>query len=553
MNIIARCGDTVTLDDFYCGMGGESTGAKAAGLEVRNCFNHWDLAIEVHRMNHPEAEHICADIGTYDVYGYNPSVAAWFSPECRMHSLASGISQKALRQPGLPGFDMFSKYDLTEEQERSRVSAGDILRHVQVHRYEWFIVENVVQFRDWEMFDSWIQEIINFGYDWKIVYLNSMFCHPTPQSRDRMYVCCWRKGNRAPDLDIRPAAFCENCGRDVNAVQSWKPTRTVAWGRYNEQYVYTCPDCYQRVEPYYYAAANVIDWTNIGTRIGDRKRPLSPNTMKRIEKGLQRFAAGIVETAYTKSERRARALYEPLPAQTTQQSQGVFMLRINHWTELIREVWKQAMPTLTTSEKLALVFPFISPYHEDGSDRNRTPDQPLPTVDTNPRFGLVTPFVTMQNRTDVPYGVDEPLKTIVAGGKHHGLVLPFLFTYNGQPVFDLPDEALSSITTHQKHGLVTPFVFSPKLNTVYSGVDEPLSTITTTTGQHNLIPNAAPVAKIEDAYFRMLSNMEIKRAMGFPADYKMKGNAGEQTTLAGHAVTPPAAGILCKLMMETLG
>ena len=114
------------------------------------------------------------------------------------------------------------------------------------------------------------------GYLHKEVYLNAQFCHPTPQSRDRWYCVFWRKGNRAPDLNIHVAAWCQTCQANVESVQSWKPGR--AWGKYRQQYVYRCPHCAEIVEPYYHAAFNCIDWSLPAVRIGDRKRPLKPRT-----------------------------------------------------------------------------------------------------------------------------------------------------------------------------------------------------------------------------------------------------------------------------------
>lgn len=38
-------------------------------------------------------------------------------------------------------------------------------------------------------------------------------------------------------------------------------------------------------------AASIIDWTNLGQRIGDRERPLADKTMKRIQAGINRYWA----------------------------------------------------------------------------------------------------------------------------------------------------------------------------------------------------------------------------------------------------------------------
>lgn len=54
---------TLTLTDLFCGAGGSSTGAIAVpGVTVRMAANHWQLAVDTHNTNHPEADHSCADL-----------------------------------------------------------------------------------------------------------------------------------------------------------------------------------------------------------------------------------------------------------------------------------------------------------------------------------------------------------------------------------------------------------------------------------------------------------------------------------------------------------
>lgn len=55
--------------DLLCGAGGSSTGCARAlaalGLRMELvCVNHWPIAIETHKANHPEARHYCQDIST---------------------------------------------------------------------------------------------------------------------------------------------------------------------------------------------------------------------------------------------------------------------------------------------------------------------------------------------------------------------------------------------------------------------------------------------------------------------------------------------------------
>jgi DNA (cytosine-5)-methyltransferase 1 len=63
----------------------------------------------------------------------------------------------------------------------------DVPRFAEYHNYNLIIVENVVDARKWVMFEAWIHAMDALGYNHKSVYLNSMFCHPTPQSRVAMF------------------------------------------------------------------------------------------------------------------------------------------------------------------------------------------------------------------------------------------------------------------------------------------------------------------------------------------------------------------------------
>jgi len=272
----------VTVTDQFCGAGGSSIGATAAGAELKLALNHWPLAIETHNSNFPDALHDCTDISACDPRRYPSTDILITSPECTNHSLAKGKARR-LSHP-----DLFGAVKADPAAERSRATMWDVPRFAEFHRYQLIVVENVVEARSWVLWEAWLHAMQLLGYDWEIVYFNSMFAHPTPQSRDRMYVVFWRRGAPRPDLAIQPAAFCARCQGNVQAVQSWKNPRK-RWGKYRQQYVYRCPTCQAQVEPYYYCAANAIDWSLPAPRIGDRERPLKERTLARIRVGLEKF------------------------------------------------------------------------------------------------------------------------------------------------------------------------------------------------------------------------------------------------------------------------
>jgi hypothetical protein len=47
-----------TAIDLFAGLGGWSTGARNAGIDVIWAANHWPVAVEWHSANHPDAIHI---------------------------------------------------------------------------------------------------------------------------------------------------------------------------------------------------------------------------------------------------------------------------------------------------------------------------------------------------------------------------------------------------------------------------------------------------------------------------------------------------------------
>ena len=284
----------LTLTDLFCGAGGSSTGAaQIPGVEVACAANHWQLAVDTHAENHPNADHRCADLSQIDPRYFPRTVLGWFSPSCTHHTVARG--QKLIDGQA----DLFGETLPDAAAERSRATMWDVVRFSEHHRYEAVIVENVVDVYRWPPFQSWLAAMDSIGYAHQIVYLNSMhaqvFGPGAPQSRDRIYIVFWRKGNTAPDLRrvTRPNAVCTTCGT-VRAMQVWKRPDRAPWGRYRSQYVYRCPNVKCRnqvVEPAFRPAADIIDWSLLGQRIGDREKPLAPKTMARIQAGIERYWA----------------------------------------------------------------------------------------------------------------------------------------------------------------------------------------------------------------------------------------------------------------------
>ena len=482
----------LTVTDQFCGAGGSSLGAAALGLTIVLALNHWQLAIQTHNSNFPNTIHDCTDISACDPRRYPSTDILITSPECTNHSLAKGKKRKGQGQP-----ELWQPADIDPSEERSRATMWDVPRFAEFHDYNLIVVENVVDARHWRLFDAWLKAMADLDYRHEIVYFNSQFAWPTPQSRDRMYVVFWKRGNPAPDLNFYPRAYCMVCEQDVDSVQSWKNPHK-KWGRYgktNGQYVYRCPKCASLVDPYYYAAYNAIDWQLPISRISERKRPLREKTVRRIQIGLERFSSQrfpfLVELGHASSPSGyVRPATEPWPTQTTAQSLGLvtpFIIgmdrsdAVNNRAYPVTRTW----PTLTTQKDKALVIP-----------------PPLP-------------YIIELYGTSTASPITDPLSTVVAGGNHHGLVVTeeamrsFLVSYYGQDVMHGVTEAMGTLTTIARHALVTP------------------------------VGEGAALPSIEDCYFRMLQPSEIGRAMAFPESYIVLGDSRAQTKLYGNAVTPP--------------
>lgn len=574
----------VTVTDQFCGAGGSSTGAKRAGAEIRLALNHWPLAIRTHNTNHPEADHDCTDVSACDPRRYPSTTILITSPECTNHTIAKGKAIKWRRQ-----LELFGKLEIDPAEERSRATMWDVVRFAEYHRYKVVIVENVVDARWWEPFDAWMGAMDSLGYDHHIVYFNSMFAHPTPQSRDRMYVVFWLKKLRRPNLDIRPGAFCPQCGKDVAAKQSWKNPRK-PWGKYLQQYVYRCPECAGEVTPYYYCAWNAIDWTIPIQRIGERKRPLKEKTMKRIRIGLEKFGRrGLLVGNY--SPGWARPLSQPTGAVTTtdhhalltppflptQTGSEIFGLAVPPFT--IETQWSHAegdrssglddaLPTQTAQQGRGLVVTvpmLVSVNHS--SDRARPITDPAPTTmpQGNPGIVVPPPFIVKLRGEESAQSGERPLGTVTAGGNHHGVLMPpaFLSSYYGTGGSAPIEAGVPTVTGTDRHALVVPPPFLVSYYTRTTGqqaavqeLDAPVPTVPGWAVHYLAQPAATPANElpaVDDCGFRMLQPEEIKSAMAFPADYVILGTQRDQVKQAGNAVTPPVMEILVRRCLEVLG
>ncbi|TQL46693.1 DNA (cytosine-5)-methyltransferase 1 [Homoserinimonas aerilata] len=574
----------ITVTDLFCGAGGSSSGlATLPGVRVVMAANHWKLAIDSHQANHPDTDHSNADISQVEPSWFPTTDILWASPECTNHSVAKGVKRQRALNEAL--FDLDGTRPLPDEAaNRSRATMWDVPRFAEYHHYKAIIIENVVDAAKWIPFPAWLQTMELLGYEHEIVWLNSMHAQarglPAPQSRDRMYVVFWLKGNRKPDLQkwTRPQAFCERHGV-ISAMQVFK--KKEHWGRYRAQYVYKCPQCAAVVEPAWLPASSAIDWSIAGTRIGDREKPLSPKTMTRIQKGIEKYwkpitlaAAGNTYDGVTTGSGYLRAwpVDEALPTQTTTAQHGVALPPLI--TDGIRgegTVQSGANPMLT--QTTAQTKGFLAPPLVVRGEGNEVPAKPVGdsfgaftaagsqflVVPVEGREGKTAasgsdPLRTQSTRNEtaivvplrnngVAKSADRPIDTVSANGNHHGLLMRN--NTGGSEMTTPVTEVMRTLTTGGHQSLLVPYYGNGNAGPV----SDPHRALTTV-DRYSLV--TGPV-DVEDCEFRMLTPDEIKVGMAFAREYILLGTKREQVKQSGNAVTPPAARDLGAAVIESLG
>lgn len=450
---------------MFCGAGGSSLGLEFVCcplcgrqlIRVTQAINHWDLAVEAHNANFPDADHDVHDVHEIPASRFRRTPLFWASPECVNHTSCKG------------------KRDDSPEAQRSRATFKDIVRFTAQHRYDAVIVENVVEARLWcehedcacgAEFDAWYQAMIDLGYEGQIVYFNSQFALPTPQSRDRMYVVFWRHGLPRPTLDFRPLSWCTSCADTVRGVQTWKPAsrgssralHVFEWGRYGAQYVYRCPNegCGQPVAPAVVGARSIIDFTLPIERIADKParacktcgghHPVACNTRRRIKVGWENIGRRI-----------------PMAVQVG----GNLFERDGY-----ARVWAIDGPikTITQTRELALVT-----AERDGNVP-QSADAPAPTVVGRQQLGLVTPAGSQDAKARE---LGEPMHAVTGTER-----LAMVVRAGGQaPAARAADEPLNTITSHDRQ---VGLVMQNMENNLARDTGEPAPPVTTG-GNHMLV------------------------------------------------------------------
>lgn len=220
-------GQTLSVADLLAGFGGWSTAAGYAGLLVRYALNHWQYAVDIHAENHPGTNHYCDDLFVVHPRMFPHTDLLIASPTCTYFTQAREENVLTLVQEGqLHLFkDDQEAYEKLVARHQGRHTMFGVLKFIEYHRYHYGILENVVEVRKWSLFPTWCERLRNLGYEFKFLYLNSMFFHSLNGGQS--------KSRSSPRAGTGGIVFSGGgaTGRPIWISGHWPPARTAAMFR----------------------------------------------------------------------------------------------------------------------------------------------------------------------------------------------------------------------------------------------------------------------------------------------------------------------------------
>lgn len=484
------------IADLFCGGGGTTTGAceaiAAAGYQSRvTAINHWDVAIQTHTANHPEARHLCTSVDDVDprkLYKPGQLHLLWASPECTHHSKARG---------GKPMSD------------QSRATAMCVIRWADALLPPIILIENVPEFLDWgplgtnnkplksrkgDTFKAWVLMLESMAYqvEWRVLRAAD---YGDPTTRERLFVQCVRGRRQIVWPNRSHASITELAKLKAEPEFSFAPRSAV-----------TDP-----VLKPWVAAREIIDWNLKGKWLDEMRGkkqhdglPLSPKTLRRNLIGLQKFGL-------SKS----------------------FIVSIDHASSIGSAVKSDEDPLSTVTAggiHHSLIEPcLIQTAHGDsGGIRARSIHEPLNNVCGNRGdMALFEPHLLGQQSGSVLRPVSEPCPTVACAGAI-ALIDPFLIKFYGTANAASLDDPLDKVTTKERFGLVE----AELIETLPHLKDRPAW----------IVNQILPRVWIDGVMFRirirwrMLQPHELQLAQGFHKGYLFSGNKTKVVKQIGNAV-----------------
>lgn len=542
--------------DLFCGAGGTSSGIEYARIDgekcakVVACVNHDKNAILSHAANHPDVMHFTEDICTLELSPLvahlkkmkqkhpDARVVLWASLECTNFSRAKG---------GQP------------RDADSRTLAEHLFRYIEDIDPDYIQIENVEEFMSWGELDEdgkplskdqgrdyqrWICQVQKYGYDYDYRILNAAdFGAYT--SRRRFFGLFARKGL---PMSFPVPTFAKNGGEDPlfgEVYKKWRPVR------------------------------EVLDLNDEGTSIFTKKKPLCEKTLERIYAGLVKFVAGgkkkheawiLKYNSMNKQNRHnAPSIEEPCPTVAVQNRLG--LIRLNFLSKQFsgdpmskNQSIEHPAGSITTIDHHA----FVTAYF--GNGYNSSIEEPNPTVTTKERHALVSIDLN-EPIPDVPLDKVKIVSHQFVANEYSG----------GGQIGSLEDTCPAILTTpKQKVVTAEQYLMNPQYKSEGGSINNPCFTliarmdkmppylISTEQGELaiEIFEDDSPMTRkikefmglygIIDIKMRMLKIVELKKIMGFPADYTLVGTQSEQKKFIGNAVEVNMSRALCEALCRKL-
>lgn len=561
--------------DSFAGGGGASTGIEAAlGRSPDVAIDHSAAALALHAANHPDTLHLDSNIWDVDpreIARGRKVGLLWASPDCKHFSKAKG---GAVRDRNI------------------RDLAWVVVRWAEEVKPDVILMENVEEFQTWGplgedgqpikefagiTFADWISRLKRAGY--KVQHREMRACdYGAPTIRKRWFLIARRDGRRI----VWPRPTHGDPKSPAVRRGRLKPWRTAA----------ECIDWSLPCPSIFATAPEIMDLHGLHA-----VRPLKPNTLARVARGLHRYVLGAARpylVSLKGSDRRDRSVDAPHPT------------------------------VLAGGGHSAVVIPsIVGCGGRAGQSRPRGGDEPFATVTAKADACVVAASITRFNGGATGADLRDPMPTVTAnswikkpgGAAPLGLIAPYLATYYGHGGnrgvrgADLTDP-LRTVTVENRHAMVAPVLTYAQQGGGNRPVSAPHHTICASPKDQNSLiaatmvqvgygerPGQAPRALdlehhararavaqllrdhglwddrefvtltidgaefvIVDVGMRMLTPRELFRAQGFPDDYVIEGVWDEhdgdstwrpfpkdvQVSCCGNSVCPPLAEALVR-------
>jgi DNA (cytosine-5)-methyltransferase 1 len=193
--------------DLFCGAGGSSLGARAAGVQIVGGVDLSNLAEKVYKDNFPKAhffrrriEGLSASAVKREV---GPVQLLLASPECTNHSCAKGAKRRS---------------------EASRQTAFEVLRFAKAFKPRWIVVENVIQMKSWAKYAKWLRRLEGLGYKTTEHVLNAAN-FGVPQARKRLFILADLLRKPPSEIGIQDGRVPVRKVLNMNGVYAYSPLR----------------------------------------------------------------------------------------------------------------------------------------------------------------------------------------------------------------------------------------------------------------------------------------------------------------------------------------